>query len=699
MACYEDTITQLHIIGNYRVPPMSQNFSTDTFFTALASLSTLKVLSLVSLGIWGPLPRSIGSMSSLEILNVSTNYFNGSIPVQLSSLRNLQTVILDNNQFAGPVPGWLSSLPILAVLSLKNNSLSGFLPNSLTTLQTLRVLALSKNYLSGDVPNLGNLTNLQILDLEDNFFGPHFPTVPPKLVSLVLRNNRFRFGIPPELGSYYQLQKVDISLNGFVGPFSPSLLSLPSITYLDVSENKFTGMLFENMSCNAELILVNLSSNLLTGELPTCLRLDSKSRVVLCAKNCFSNETRQQHPSSFCQNEALAVKIPQEQKHSRPMPKAVLASTAGGVMGSIAIVGVVFLVIKKVHSKASIKAPLTRSITERVSPVNTAKLLSDARYISETMKLGASLPAYRTYALEELKDATNNFDASSLIAEDSSGQTYKGKLSDGSLIAMRSLKMRKRHSTQTYMHHIELISKLRHCHLVSSLGHCFECYQDDSSVSRIFIIFELAPNESLRDYISGLTGQTFTWTQRIAAAIGAVKGVQFLHTGIVPGLYSHNLKITDVLLDQNLHVKIRTYNLPLFAANRGMLGGVSSPATKGSIQSRTQYVEKNDIYDIGVILLEIILGRALMFHSEVDALKDLLQASLTTDDAGRRSIIDPTVRNEWSEESLKTTMEICVRCLSSQPSDRPSVEDILWNLQFAAQVQDSWRGDTHNTED
>lgn len=35
-------------------------------------------------------------------------------------------------------------------------------------------------------------------------------------------------------------------------------------------------------------------------------------------------------------------------------------------------------------------------------------------------------------------------------------------------------------------------------------------------------------------------------------------------------------------------------------------------------------MDKNDIYDIGVILLEIILGRALMFHSEVDALKDLV---------------------------------------------------------------------------
>lgn len=47
-----------------------------------------------------------------------------------------------------------------------------------------------------------------------------------------------------------------------------------------------------------------------------------------------------------------------------------------------------------------------------------------AGYISETMKLGASLPAYRTYTLEELKEATNNFHASSLIGEGSSGQVH-----------------------------------------------------------------------------------------------------------------------------------------------------------------------------------------------------------------------------------------------------------------------------------
>ena len=47
-----------------------------------------------------------------------------------------------------------------------------------------------------------------------------------------------------------------------------------------------------------------------------------------------------------------------------------------------------------------------------------------AGYISQTMKLGANLPVYRTFALEELKEATNNFDASSLMSEGSHGQVY-----------------------------------------------------------------------------------------------------------------------------------------------------------------------------------------------------------------------------------------------------------------------------------
>ncbi|CAN1780611.1 Probable inactive leucine-rich repeat receptor-like protein kinase At3g03770 [Linum perenne] len=535
LQCYQGNITQLHFIGNIDDGSPSpfllpQYFSTSSFFDSLAAIPTLKVLSMVSLGLWGPLPSTIGQLSSLEILNLSSNYLSGVLPMEFSSLKNLQTLILDHNQF------------------------------------------------TGEVPDLHNLTNLQVLDLGDNHLGPQFPNISNRLVSLVLRNNSFRFGIPAQkLASAHQLQKLDISLNGFEGPISaPLLLSLPSISYLDVSKNKFTGMLSENMSCNGQLSYVDMSFNRLSGEIPTCLEAGSNARVVLYANNCLSSKKQHQNPSYICHNEALAVKVfpRDEAKHTKENnSKVVVASGAmGGTIGGIALISLVFLFARKAYYKNAEKSPPTRLITENVSRINTSLWFRKesnpfgAGYISQTMKLGAGLPAYRTFALEELKEATNNFSASNLLSEDTHGQVYKGKFNGGTNIAIKSLTLRKKQNQQTFTHQIELASKLRHSHLVSVLGHCSDCCLEDSSnISRMFLIFEFFPNGTLRDHISGIKVHSLlNWMQRIGAAIGVAKGVQFLHTGIVPGMYSINLKITDVLVDHDYHVKISSFNLPLF---------------------------------------------------------------------------------------------------------------------------------------
>lgn len=189
VVCYEGLVTQLHVTTTVE-GEASRNFSTHTLFASLANLPGLKVLTLASLGLWGPLPGSVGRLSSLEILNVSSNRLSGDIPVQLLHLRNLHTLVLDRNAFTGRVPFWVNALSSLTVLSLGHNSLRGSLPDSVGKLRNLRALVLSGNNLSGRVPNLGKLTNLQILDLQGNKFGPHFPVLPRKLVALVLSNNR-----------------------------------------------------------------------------------------------------------------------------------------------------------------------------------------------------------------------------------------------------------------------------------------------------------------------------------------------------------------------------------------------------------------------------------------------------------------------------------------------------------------------------
>ncbi|KAL5708735.1 hypothetical protein ACHQM5_019501 [Ranunculus cassubicifolius] len=701
IVCYEDSITQLHIIGEKGAPPLPKNFSIDSFFTTLVRIPTLKVLSLVSVGLWGNLPSKISRLFSLEILNLSSNFLSGHLPQELLLLKNLQTLILDNNIFTGRVPTWMGEYSVLSVLSLRNNSFTGALPNSIKDLVTLRVLSLSMNQLSGEVPNLSGLTNLQVLDLEDNNLGPMFPGVANKLVTLVLKNNKFGSAIPEVLSSAYQLNWIDLSFNKFVGPFPRSLLTLPSIAYLNIAGYRFTGMLSENMSCNAELNYVDLSANLLTGRLPSCLLPDSRHRVVHYGRNCLSTKEGNQHPHYYCRNEALAVGIiPRKSSEKRRgTAKTIIAlSIVGGIILGVILVGLIFVLVRRIKSKEELEVPPTRLIKENVSTGYSSKLLSDARYISQTMRLGAlGLPSYRTFSLEELEQATNNFDTSSFLGEGSHGQMYRGRLNDGSLVAIRCVKMRKRYSTQNFVHHIELISKLRHRHLVSALGHCFECYLDDSSVSRMFLVFEFVQNGTLKSHISeGPVEFKLTWTQRIAAAVGIAKGIQFLHTGIVPGVYSNNLKITDILLDNNLVAKISSYNLPLLAENMRKVGTRVSSSGLKETSGRALHEDKVDIYNFGVILLEMIVGRSIFTENEVDAIKNQLQLSIMADDRGHTGIIDPVISKVCSEESLKTVMGICLRALSNGPGERPSIEDILWNLQFAAQVQDEWRGDSQS---
>ncbi|XP_075488710.1 putative inactive leucine-rich repeat receptor-like protein kinase At3g03770 isoform X1 [Primulina tabacum] len=703
IVCYEENITQLHIVGETGAPRLPENFSIDSFVATLAKIPGLKVLRLVSLGLWGPFPGEFTNLSSLELLNLTSNFFQGSMSPSISSMTRLQSLILDSNNLIGGMPDGIGSLSSLVVLSARNNSLNGSLPHLLGNLGDLRVLALSNNKFSGDVPDLGGLTNLQVLDLENNFLGPRFPEVCDNIESIVLRNNKFTFGIPDIVRSYYQLKIFIISSNRFVGPFPVSLLSLPRLTYLDIAQNKFTGMLIENLPCSDELSFVNLTDNLLTGKLPSSLLSGSRKRVVLYAENCLSTGDQNQNPISLCTNEALAVGIlPNSQKRKQASKVILALGISGGVIGAAILAWATFLVARNFLDESQKQKSPPRLVSENVSAVYTSKLLKDARYITQAMKVGAlGVPSYRTFSLEELKEGTKNFDTSTSMGEGSHGQTqmYRGRLRDGSNVAIRCLKLKKNHSTQYLMHHIEMISKLRHHHLVSALGHCFEYHLDDSSVSRVILVFEYVPNGTLRTWISDKrVSRKLTWAQRIAAATGVAKGIQFLHTGIMPGVFSNNLKITDVLLDQNLVAKISSYNLPLLAENTEKDHLQNFLGSKEARNARAKHQNKLDIYDFGVMLLEIISGEPINSRSEVEFLKDRFQASTTMDDTSRNSIVDRAIRNLCSGESMKTMMELCCRCLIKDPADRPSIEDVLWNLQFASQVQDAWRGDSQSSD-
>ncbi|XP_045803523.1 probable LRR receptor-like serine/threonine-protein kinase At1g14390 [Trifolium pratense] len=649
IVCSNGHITELTVIGNRTSPSshsskpfqaLSGTFSTDSFFTVMTKLSNLKVLSLVSLGLWGPLPEKINRFSSLEVLNISSNFITGEIPTSISSMKNLKSIVLADNLFIG------------------------------------------------NIPDLQSLTSLEEVNFDGNKLGPIFPSLGKNLVKIILRKNSIRSQIPPQFIIHFdKLQIFDISSNNFVGKIPFSMFSLPSLHYLDLSSNKFSGNLSMNLPCSSSLTYVDISHNFLVGKLPTCI-MKSKAKV-LYNWNCLSTKklNDQQHGSSYCKKDAaLAVKPlkTKVKKESSSMKLGLVLVIVGGVVGIACVFALLIVFILWKSKPERLNHNLDRSSVHKFSEKSNI----NARHVPQTMRQAThGQPPYNIFTEEEIEDATNNFDQSNLIGEGSQGQIYKGWLRDGSVVLINCIKIKQKGLPHRIMQHLDVLQNLRHRHMVSVLGHCVITHQEPPQVtSTVFIVLEYISNVSLRDQLTdGKKKEMLKWPQRMAISIGIARGVQFLHTGVAPGIFGNNLKIQNILLDDSLNAKVSGYKIPLPSKST-----VNEQSASNQIAS-TSNAEKEDIYQLGVILLEIITGTQIASSSDVEQLKDELErGSSEAPSTILRSAIDPSLRGSYAYESMSTAVQITLNCLSKVSSTRPSIEDVLWNLQYSMQVQENW---------
>lgn len=337
IVCSNNHITELSIIGNRSSSSslhqaLSSSFSIDSFFTVLTKLSNLKVLSLVSLGLWGPLPPKIKRFESLQVLNFSSNFIYGEIPSSISSMKSLKSLVL------------------------------------------------ADNLLNGSVPDLRTLVSLQELNLGFNKLGPQFPSLGKDIETLVLRNNSLRSKIPSEFNHFDKLQKLDISYNEILGSIPDFLFSLPSIQYVNLAENHLSGVISVNTACGSSLKFVDISHNLLVGKLPSCIEPSKSSNfTVLYSGNCLSlrdsKDQQQQHPSLYCKKEgALAVKPPdRSQKKEKGINLGLILGIIGCVVGfSVLLILLILFITRKLEAEREV-GRLDRSVADKFSVHESSK--------------------------------------------------------------------------------------------------------------------------------------------------------------------------------------------------------------------------------------------------------------------------------------------------------------------------------------
>ncbi|XP_039042563.1 calmodulin-binding receptor-like cytoplasmic kinase 2 [Hibiscus syriacus] len=327
----------------------------------------------------------------------------------------------------------------------------------------------------------------------------------------------------------------------------------------------------------------------------------------------------------------------------------------------------------------------TPSVSSEVSRTTSGRRGSNGGIYSNARK--ESGPGNMKFTMDEILKATRNFSPAFKVGQGGFGTVYKGRLDDGSLVAIKRAKscVYDKHLGAEFQSEVTTLAQVEHLNLVKFYGYL------EQGDERILVV-EYVTNGTLREHLDGVHGKELDFAARLDIAIDIAHAITYLHMYADHPIIHRDIKSSNILLTEKLRAKVADFGFARLAADMDSGATHVSTQVKGTAgyldpeYLRTyQLTEKSDVYSFGVLLVELVTGRrpieSKREHKERITPRWAMK-KFTDGDAisALDPCLEPAARTNLALEKI---LELALQCLAPRRQSRPSMRscgEVLWSI-------------------
>ncbi|CAL8997925.1 unnamed protein product [Prunus brigantina] len=484
--------------------------------------------------------------------------------------------------------------------------------------------------LSGQlVSQLGVLSNLQYLELY---------------------SNNITGTIPAELGTLTNLVSLDLYLNSLRGTIPDTLGKLEKLRFLRLNNNTLTGNIPMALTKIQSLQVLDLSNNNLTGDIPV--------------NGSFSLFT----PISYKNNRLNPLAVTPSPPVSPTQPSSPGNTATGAIAGGVAA-GAALLFAAPAIALAWWRR---RKPQDHFFDVPAEE--------DPEVHLGQ----LKRFSLRELQVATDTFSNKNILGRGGFGKVYKGRLADGTLVAVKRLKEERTQGGELqFQTEVEMISMAVHRNLLRLRGFCM-------TPTERLLVYPYMANGSVASCLRDRpeAQPPLDWEIRKRISLGSARGLAYLHDHCDPKIIHRDVKAANILLDEEFEAVVGDFGLAklmdykdthVTTAVRGTIGHIAPEYLSTGKSS-----EKTDVFGYGVMLLELITGQrafdlARLANDDDVMLLDWVKGLLK--DRRLEALVDADLNGNYNDDEVEQLIQVALLCTQGSPGERPKMSEVVRMLE------------------